>query len=45
VEYGWFTGYAPLEDPQYAVTVLVEGQGSGGDSAAPVFKAVLEGFF
>jgi len=45
VAYAWFTGYAPLDEPRYAVTVLVEGQGGGGDTAAPVFKAVLEGFF
>lgn len=44
----WFTGFAPADAPQYAITVLVEdggGQGQegfGNGIAAPVAKQVLE---
>ncbi|TGO05061.1 peptidoglycan D,D-transpeptidase FtsI family protein [Serinibacter arcticus] len=47
--HAWFTGFAPADDPQIAVAVvLVNGadpnseQYSGGQLAAPVAKAVLE---
>lgn len=39
----WFCGYAPLEHPRYVVTVLVEEGVSGGESAAPVFREIMEG--
>lgn len=38
----WFSGYAPLNNPRYAVTVLAEQGISGGESAAPVFKEIIE---
>ncbi|MET0297545.1 MAG: penicillin-binding transpeptidase domain-containing protein [Microbacterium sp.] len=44
----WFTGFAPADDPQVAVAVVVEdggGQGqsgSGGSIAAPIAKKVME---
>ena len=44
----WFTGFAPAEDPQVAIAVVVEdGGGSGQDTfgntvAAPIAKKVLE---
>jgi peptidoglycan glycosyltransferase len=44
----WFTGFAPADDPEYAVSVVVEdggglGQsGSGNSVAAPVARQVLE---
>lgn len=38
----WFTGYAPRTNPRYIVTVLVEGGASGGESAAPVFRDIME---
>ncbi|MDH6235462.1 penicillin-binding protein 2 [Cryobacterium sp. CG_9.6] len=44
----WFTGFAPADDPQYAITVLIE-DGGGMDQtgfgnllAAPVAQQVLE---
>ncbi|MDA8234955.1 MAG: penicillin-binding protein 2 [Clostridia bacterium] len=39
----WFTGYAPVDDPRYTITVLVEEGQSGGQTAAPVFREILEG--
>ena len=31
--HAWFTGFAPAEDPEVCVTIIVEGAGSGGDYA------------
>lgn len=46
--HAWFTGFSPVEDPEIAVTVIVEKVGSGGDYAVPlarrVFDAWYEGF-
>jgi peptidoglycan glycosyltransferase len=44
----WFTGFAPADDPQYAITVLIEDGGGMGQTgygnllAAPVAQKVLE---
>lgn len=38
----WFTAYAPVRRPRLAVAVLLVRAGAGGDSAAPVARAVLK---
>lgn len=43
VNHAWFAGYAPLDNPQYAVVVFVEGGMSGGEVAAPIFREIIEG--
>ena len=45
LSHAWFTGFAPYDDPQIAVTVIVEGGGSGGAVAAPVAKRVFDAYF
>ena len=40
--HAWFISFAPVEDPQVAVAVVVEGGGTGGRGAAPLAKTVLE---
>lgn len=40
--HGWFTGYIPSDNPQYAITVFINNGRSGGRSAAPVFKQIGE---
>lgn len=40
--HAWFTGYAPMEDPKVAITVILEGAGTGGDVAAPVAKQIFD---
>ena len=34
--HAWFTSYAPYDDPQYIVTVLVEHGGHGGSTSGPI---------
>lgn len=43
--HAWFTGFAPVDDPEVAVTIIVEGAGSGGDFAVPIAKRVLDAYF
>lgn len=38
----WFSGYAPLDNPRYVTTVLVIQGESGGKTAAPVFREIME---
>lgn len=40
-EHAWFTSYAPYEDPQIVLTVLVEGGGEGHAVAEPIAKEAL----
>lgn len=42
VVHGWFTGYYPKEDPEYAITVLVEKGNSGSSSAVPIFEEICK---
>ncbi len=44
-EHAWFTCFAPAENPEIAVTVLVEHGLHGGSAAGPVAKAVLQQYF
>lgn len=39
--HAWFAGFAPADDPQIAVVVIVENGGSGGSVAAPIAKQVM----
>jgi penicillin-binding protein 2 len=41
-DHAWFTSYAPAEDPEIAVTVLIEHGGKGGAVAAPIARKILE---
>ena len=45
-DHAWFVAYAPVSDPRYAISVLVEHGGSGSKAAAPlaskIIKKVLE---
>ncbi len=42
---GWFIGFAPYDQPQVAVAVLIEGAVSGGQTAAPVAGKIFAKMF
>jgi penicillin-binding protein 2 len=41
-DHAWFVSYAPVENPQIAVVVMIEHGGHGGSAAAPAAKKVIE---
>lgn len=42
-DHAWFVGYAPADDPQIAVAVILENDGSsGGTAAAPIARNVIK---
>ena len=43
--HAWFVGMSNVEDPDLVVSVLVEDGGSGGQSAAPIAKAVFDSYY
>ncbi|PIE64216.1 MAG: penicillin-binding protein 2 [Desulfobacterales bacterium] len=44
-DHAWFTCYAPADDPQIAVTVLVEHGLHGASGAGPIARVVLRKYF
>jgi penicillin-binding protein 2 len=43
--HAWFTAFAPYEDPEVALVVLVEGGGEGSGVAVPVAAEILQAYF
>lgn len=43
--HAWFTGFAPADAPEIAVTVLIEDGGSGGEVAAPIAGNIFNYYF
>jgi penicillin-binding protein 2 len=43
--HAWFAGYAPANDPEVAIVVLVEHGGGGGKNAAPIATEALKQYF
>ena len=41
-DHALFIAYAPVEDPKYAISVVVEHGGSGSKAAAPIAKKVIK---
>ena len=44
-DHAWFASFAPVDDPQYVVVVLVERGGKGGQVAAPIARQIYEAIF
>ena len=40
-DHAWFVAFAPVQDPKYAISVLVEHGGTGSGAAAPIAKKVI----
>ena len=45
LSHAWFTGYAGVTEPEIAITVIVEGGGSGGAVAVPIAKRVFDAYY
>ncbi len=43
--HAWFVGYAPYDNPQIVVSVIVENVGTGSEYAVPIAKKILEAYF
>jgi len=41
----WFTAFAPVDDPQIIVTVLVEQGGEGSKVAGPIARSIFDFWF
>lgn len=41
-DHAWFNGFAPVEEPQIAVAVLVENGGGGSKTAAPIARKLFD---
>lgn len=43
--HAWFTAFAPADDPEIALTVFLEGGGSGATDAGPIARKVMDWWF
>lgn len=43
--HAWFTGFAPAQEPEICVTIIIEGAGAGGDYAVPIAKRIFDAYF
>jgi peptidoglycan glycosyltransferase len=43
--HAWFVGFAPYENPEIAAVVIVENGVTGGSTAAPIFRELLQTYF
>ena len=43
--HAWFTGFAPYDNPEVVITVLIEEGGEGSDTAVPVAQQFLQWYF
>ena len=43
-DHAWFVAFAPYEQPEIAVAVLVEHGGHGGTAAAPIARRLIEAY-
>lgn len=41
----WFAGFAPYDDPEIAIVVLVENGGQGSGVASPIFRRIVEEWY
>ena len=41
IPHAWYIGFAPADNPEIAIAVIVENGGSGGEIAAPIARQVI----
>ena len=44
-DHAWFVSYAPADNPEIAVAILVENSGHGGSIAAPIARSLYSKYF
>ena len=44
-DHALFTGFAPINNPQVAIAIIVENAGSGSSKAAPLARELLDEYF
>lgn len=42
--HAWFVGFAPVDTPEIAVSIIVEGAGTGSDYAVPIAKQIFNSY-
>lgn len=42
--HAWFVGFAPADNPKIAVSIIVEGAGTGGQYAVPIAKEMFQAY-
>jgi len=45
MDHAWFVAFAPVDNPEVALSVFVEHGGHGGSAAAPIAKKAIEAYF
>lgn len=43
--HGWFVAYAPADNPQIAVAVMIEYGREGSETAAPIVRRIMDAYF
>lgn len=43
--HAWYTVYAPYENPEIVMAIMLEGGGEGHDASVPIAKDILEWYF
>jgi penicillin-binding protein 2 len=43
--HAWFTAYAPADDPEIVIAVMLENAGEGSAVAAPIARDIMEYYF
>ena len=44
-DHAWFVAFAPYENPDIAVSIIIEHGGHGGETAAPIARKIMENYF
>ena len=44
-DHAWFIGYAPADNPEISIAIVVENAGHGGAVAAPMSREFYKGYF
>jgi len=45
ISHAWFTGYAPADNPEIVITIILEGGGTGGDYCVPIARRIFTKYF